>query len=329
MRRRDFVTLVSGAAVAWPLAARSQRSRRLPTIGVLWHASNEQEEAPYLGAFRQGLNDLGYVESKNVILENRFAAERYERFNELAAELVHLNVDVLVAVTRPAALAAQRATTTTPVVFILVPDPVASKLVESLARPGRNITGVSQIALDLIAKRLQLLKETVAGLSSVAVLVNPGDPDDARRYIEEARAAATTLNVAIHSIEVGTPEALDEAFSAIARDRHGGVIVTNDPMYFNERIRIAELGTARRLPVVSFSRAMAASGSLISYGADIPALFRRGAALAIRILQGAKPADLPVELPTKFEFIINMKTARALGLEVLPTLLARADEVIE
>jgi putative ABC transport system substrate-binding protein len=213
MRRREFVVIL-GSAAAWPLAARGEQSRRLPTIGVLWHASNEQEEAPYLSAFRQGLNYLGYVESKNVILENRVAAERYERFNELAAELVRADVDVLVAVTRPAALAAQRATTTIPIVFILVPDPVASKLVDSLARPGRNITGVSQIALDLIAKRLQLLKEAVAGLSSVAVLVNQGDPGDARRYIDEARAAAGALNVTIHSVEAGAPEDLDGAFSA-------------------------------------------------------------------------------------------------------------------
>jgi ABC-type uncharacterized transport system substrate-binding protein len=298
-------------------------------IGVLWHAGNEQEEAPYLGAFRQGLNDLGYVESKNFVLENRFAAERYERFNELAAELVRLNVDVLVAVTRPAALAAQGATNTIPVVFILVPDPVASKLVDSLARPGRNITGVSQIALDLISKRLQLLKETVTDLSSVAVLVNPNDPGDARRYGEEVRAAAASLNVAIDIVEAGTPEAIDGAFSAIARDRSRGIIVTNDPMYFNERVRIGELGTSRRVPVISFSRAMAASGTLMSYGADVPALFRRGAALAIQILRGAKPADLPVELPTKFELIINLKSARTLGLQIPPTLLVRADEVIE
>jgi putative tryptophan/tyrosine transport system substrate-binding protein len=328
MRRREFFTLFTGA-MAWPLATRGEQSGRLPTIGVLWHASNEQEEAPYLGAFRQGLNDLGYVESKSFVLENRFAAERYERFNKLAAELVRLNVDVLVAVTRPAALAAEGATNTIPVVFILVPDPVASKLIDSLARPGRNITGVSQIALDLISKRLQLLKETVTDLSSVAVLVNPNDPGDARRYSEEVRAAAASLNVATHAVEAGTPEAIDVAFSAIARDRSGGVIVTNDPMYFNERVRIGELGISRRVPVISFSRAMAVSGSLMSYGADVPALFRRGAALAIQILRGAKPADLPVELPTKFELIINLKTARILGSQIPPTLLVRADEVIE
>jgi putative tryptophan/tyrosine transport system substrate-binding protein len=328
MRRRDFVTMLGGAAT-WPLAARGEQSRRLPVIGVLWHARDEKEEAPYLSAFRQGLNDLGYVESKNVILENRFAGERYERFNELAAELVRADVDVLVAVTRPAALAAQRATSTTPIVFILVPDPVASKLVDSLARPGRNITGVSQMALDLVAKRLQLLREAVVGLSSVAVLVNPSDAGDAQRYIDEARAAAGSLNVTTHSVEVGTPEDLDGAFSAIARDHREGVILTNDPMYFNERNHIGELAMSQRIPVISFSRPMAASGSLMSYGADVPTLFRRGAALAVRTLLGAKPADLPVELPTKFEFVINLKAARTLGLELPATLLARADEVIE
>jgi putative ABC transport system substrate-binding protein len=328
MRRREFVTAL-GTVAFWPFVARGAQSEKLPTIGVLWHASNEQEEAPYLSAFRQGLNDVGYFESKNFVLENRFAAERYERFDELAIELVQAKVDVLVAVTLPAALAAQRATTTIPIVFVLVPDPVGSKVVDSLARPGKNITGVSQIALDLIAKRLQFLKETVTGLSRVAVLVNPTVPGDARRFIDEARTAGATLNVSIRSVEAGNPEELDGAFSALVGDRCEGVIVTNDGMYFNERNRIGKLGISRQIPVIAFSRAMAASGALMSYGADVPALFRRGAALAVRILQKAKPADLPVELPTKFEFIVNLKTARALALQIPPTLLALAEEVIE
>src|SRR6516164_10135178 len=180
MERREFITLVGGAAVAWPHAARAQQSK-IPRIGVLWHAATESEEAPYLGPFRQGLLDLGHVESKNIALENRFAAEHYERFDGLAAELVQLKVDVLVAVTQPAALAAQRATTTIPIVFILVPDPVASKLVESLAHPGGNITGLSNVAFEMFAKRVELLKQMVPSISRLALLVNPSDPQVARR----------------------------------------------------------------------------------------------------------------------------------------------------
>jgi putative tryptophan/tyrosine transport system substrate-binding protein len=198
VNRRDFMALLGGAAAAWPLAARAQEARKTPRVGVLWHAASAEEEAVYLGALREGLADLGYVEGRNIVLENRFPAEKWERFISLAAELVQLKPDLLVAVSRPAAIAAQRATSTIPIVFSVVPDPVGDKLVETLARPGGNITGLSNMALDLSAKRIELLKEMVDGLSRVALLVNAGDPEGARRYIRESQAAADPLGITIN-----------------------------------------------------------------------------------------------------------------------------------
>jgi putative ABC transport system substrate-binding protein len=329
MRRREFIGGLGSAAIAWPLVAAAQQLRKIPRIGVLWHGGSPEEEAIYLGALRQGFSNLGYVEGKTLALENRFAAEQHERFNSFATELVELKVDVLVAVTGPGALAAQRATTTIPVVFILVPDPVKSRIVESIARPGGNITRLSQVGLDLMAKRLELLKETVVGLSRMTVLLNPSNPDYARRYLEETLAAADPLKVTVRSVEARTPDDLEHAFSVIAQDRSGGVTVMNDPMFWNERRRIAELAMTRGLPVVAFSREMAEAGALLTYGADHPALFRRAASYVDKILKGAKPADLPVELPTKFELVINLKTPKALGLSIPPSIMVRADEVIE
>jgi putative tryptophan/tyrosine transport system substrate-binding protein len=327
--RREFIVTLGGAAAAWPLAARAQPAGKIPRIGVLWHAGSEEEEAPYLNAFRQGLNDLGYVEPKNIALENRFAAEQYERFDGLAAELVRLKVDVLVAVTQPAALAAQRATTTMPIVFILVADPVSSKLVKSLAHPGGNITGLSQLAFDMSAKRVELLKKMVPSLSRIALLVNPSDSNVTRRTLDESRMAADHLSVTLEQVEARAPSDIEKAFSVIVQSKFDGVVVTSDPMLFNERRRIGEWAIARGLPTMMFNGEMPKSGGLMSYSANNPALFRRAAALAVKILQGAKPADLPVELPTKFELVININTAKSLGLRVPDQLLAIADRVIE
>jgi putative ABC transport system substrate-binding protein len=329
MKRREFIALLGCVAVTWPVVGRAQQGRKIPRIGVLWHAGSAEEEGTLLNALRQGFSDLGYVEGKTIELENRFAAEEYERFNSLAVELVRLKVDVLVAVTLPAALAAQRATTTMPVVFVLVANPVRSKLVDSLARPGRNLTGLSHIGADLIAKRLEFFKEVVVGLSRAALLVNPRDQENTRRNVEEVQAAATILNVTIRPVEVRSPGDLEAALSAIAQDRFDGVILGNDAMLFNERRRIAELALARGLPTSVFTREMVESGGLMSYATNVPTLFRRAAAYVDKILKGAKPTDLPVEFPTKFELVINLKTAKALGLTVPPSLLARADEVIE
>jgi putative ABC transport system substrate-binding protein len=329
MRRREFITFLGGAAAAWPLAARGQTRVKIPRIGVLWHAGSAEEEAIYLDAVRQGLSDFGYVEGQNIILENRFPAENPERFVSLAAELAALNVNVLVAINRIAALAAQRATTTIPIVFVAVPDPVGSKLVASFAHPGGNITGLSNFAHDLTAKRVEFLKTTVPNVSRVALLVNPNDRDSAKIYLEEGRTAAEKLGLILLPIEIRTRDDLVPAFSKMGDDQIDGVVEAQDGLFFVTRKDIADLAMARRLPLLVFSRETAEAGALASYGPSNSAIFRRAGYYIDKILKGAKPADLPVEQPTKFEFIINLKTAKALGLTVPPTLLTTADEVIE
>jgi putative ABC transport system substrate-binding protein len=327
MKRREFLALLGGAAVAWPLQGRAQQSRKLPRIGVLWHAGNEVEEAKYLAALRQGFNDLGYVEGKTYVLENRFAAEKYERFNSLAAELVAAKVDVLVAITPEAALAAQHATATIPVVFAVVGNPVGAKLVDSLARPGRNITGLSNVSIDLSGKRLELFKDAIPTLSHVILLVNP----NAYRIqvaTELHRSAAAALGLMVQEIATPDPNSIESAFSAIA-DRTSGLFIVPDSMLFNERKHIAELALAHRLPSMAFNAEMVEAGLLMSYGASFLVQFRQVAVYVDKILKGAKPADLPVEQPVQFELIINSKTAKALHLDIAPSLLARADEVIE
>jgi putative ABC transport system substrate-binding protein len=329
MRRREFITLLSGGAAAWPLVAGAQQSRHLPVVGLLWHAGSAEEEAVYLDAVRQGLSDHGYVEGQNVTLENRFPAEIPERFVSLAAELAALNVNVLVAINRIAALAAQRATTTIPIVFVAVPDPVGSKLVASLAHPGGNITGLTNFAYDLTAKRVEFLKAVVPTVSHVALLVNPNDRDSAKTYIEESYAAANKLGLILQPVEVRTPSDLLSAFSKTIDDQVDGVVVSQDGLFYAARKVIADLALARKLPLAVYSRETVDAGALLSYGPSNYRIFRASGAYIDRILKGAKPVDLPVEQPTKFEFIINLKTAKALGLDLSPILLSRADEVIE
>jgi len=326
MRRREFMGLVGGAAITWPLAARAQQSRKIPRIGVLWHAGSEQEEAVYLGALRQGFAEIGYVEGKHFVLENRFAAEQYERFNTLAAELVKVNVDILVAVTPVAARAAQRATTTIPVVFVIVSDPVGLKLVDSLARPGGNITGLSNVTVDLSGKRLEFFKEAVPGLSQVALLSNP-HYQLTQRILDDYRAAARALGLQVQELQASTPDAIEPAIAAVITP--SGLVLINDAMLFNERQHIAELALARSLPSLSWVAEITDAGLLISYGPSYLLQFRQVAKYVDKILKGAKPADLPVEQPTQFELVINSRTANALGLNIPPFLLARADRVIE
>ena len=331
MRRREFIALVGGAAAIWPQVAWAQRKlNAVPRrVGVLWHAANEEEEAVYLAAVRRGLSDFDYVEGKNIILENRFPDEIPERFISLAAELAVLKVDVLVAIGRLAALAAQRATATIPIVFVAIPDPVGSKLVASLARPGGNITGLSNFAHDLTSKRVEHLKELVPGVTKVALLVNPNDRDNARRNIEEAQSAADKLQLALHPVEIRAPGDLAPAFSKM-RDSHiNGAVVTQDGLFFATRKNIADLALAHRLPLTVYSRETVEAGALASYGPSNLNIFRRSGYYIDKILKGTKPADLPVEQPTKFEFIINLRTAKALGLDVPPFLQQRADEVID
>jgi putative tryptophan/tyrosine transport system substrate-binding protein len=330
MRRRDFLGILGGSAASWPIAARGeQQGKAMPTVGVLWHAGSEQEEALFLGALLQGLHDLGYSEGRNIKLVNTYAAEQYDRFAKNALDLVAKNVDVIVAVTRPAALAAQRATRTIPIVAVVVPDPVGSGLVASLARPGGNITGLSNMGIDLAAKRMELLKEAVDGLRKVVVLVNPSDPNLAKTYVTESDAAAVRLELSTQIVEVKTPEDLDAGFDAIAQLGKTGIIINNDSMLLTQGERIARMAIARGMPTMAFIALMAKTGALLSYGPNIPAIFRRSATFVDKILKGARPADLPVEQPTDYQLFINLKTAKALGLTIPATLIGRADEVIE
>lgn len=331
MRRREFILALGGAVAAasglGPLSASAQK--RIPAVGILWHAGSEREEAIFLNAMRQGLTDLGYAEGRDIVLVNTYADEQYERFASNAADLVARKVDVLVAVTRPAALAAQRATKTIPIVAVVIPDPVASGLVVSLARPCGNITGLSNMGVDLTAKRMEIMNEAVGGMQSAILLVNPSDVDLARQFVEDSRAAALRLQIALQVIEVRTPDDVEPAFQKIKPSGRAGIIVNNDAMLLNERERLAQLALACGVPMMVFMGPMVRAGAFISYGPNIPAIFRRSARLVDRILKGAKPADLPFEQPTDYELVINLKTAKGLGITVPPTLLARANEVIE
>jgi putative tryptophan/tyrosine transport system substrate-binding protein len=331
MRRREFITLLGGAAVVWPRSVRAQQSikaAKIPRIGVLWHAGSAEEEEVYLSVVRKAFDSLGYIEGKNIELVHRFPAEKPERFRALAQELVESKVDAIIAVTALGALEAKRATTTIPVVFVVVPDPVAIGLVESLARPGGNLTGLSLMAVDLSGKRLALLKEVVPKLSRVALLVDSSEPT-AQRFTGAYRAAAATLELSLRPVDVPTPDAIEQAFSALAQEGTDGVVMAGSAMQFNERARIGSLALAQKLPTIVGIAEMVPHGPLLSYGQDFPDFFRRAVHYVDRILKGAKPADLPVEQPTKFKLVINLKAGKTLGLSVPPTLLAQADEVIE
>jgi len=298
MKRREFITLISGAA-AWPLAARAQQPRRVPVVGVLWHAANAEEEATFSQPLKAGFADLGYIEGKTIVFEERYPDEIKERFEAYAVELVGLKVEALIAGSIPAALACQRATSTIPIVLVANPDPVGLKLVTSLARPGGNITGLSAMAFDLAAKRVQLLKEAIPSLSRVALLVNPADPDDANRLLSELQPTAERLNVSFQTFQARSPADLKGAFEAMSAAHFGAVVVTQNAMYFNERKQMAEIALANRIPTMVPADVFVEAGALMSYGPSWPAIFRNAAGYVDRILKGAKPADLPVQQPTK------------------------------
>ena len=295
MRRRDLIKVIAGLGAAWPFLARAQQ---VPKIGLLWHAGSEMEEAVNLGAVRRGFKDLGYVEGQNIKLINTFAAEQYERFNANAAELVALPVDVLVAVTAPAALAAQRATKIIPIVFAGAIDPIELKLVTSIARPGGNITGITNLAIDLTAKRLEVLKEVVPSAVRVGQLVNSSNPANARRFIAESQAAAAKLKLTVQPIEVGTPDDLERVFATIDH-QIDAVSVPNDGMFYNERQRIAELALAHQVPLMIAWKEAVEVGALIAYGPSSTKIYGRVPYYIDKILKGAKPADLSVELPRR------------------------------
>jgi len=328
MRRRDFIKVVGGGAVPWALAARAQSSRRVPRIGVLWHAGSAAEEGRYYTGLVDGLRGLGYLDGISITMEHRFPNEMPERFRNMAAELVSLDVDVLVSVGSQTAFYARDATKTIPIVFIFVPDPVGSKFVMSLARPGGNATGLTHFAADLIGKRLEFLRETSPGLARVALLVNP-DTEVARLYTNVTDSIAQKLGLSNHTFSARSRDELEPAFDAMVKMGMQAVTINSEGLAYQQREFIAQLAIARRLPLSVWSRETLEAGALMSYGADQPAMCRRAAAFVDKILKGAKPADIPVEEPANIEFVLNKKTAKALGLTFPHTLLAAATEVIE
>jgi putative ABC transport system substrate-binding protein len=325
-----IVTLILSLLVVPLAAAAAQSPEKVPRVGYLSPGSpSEPFRQRRFEAFRQGLRELGYVEGQNIALESRWAEGKYERYPALAADLVRVQVDVIVTVGGAATQAAQHATRTIPIVMSVVNDPVGSGLVPSLARPGGNVTGLTVMASDLVGKQLELLKEVVPKVSRVALLRNPDNPASAPQ-LREAEAAARALGVRLQTLEARDPQEIDSAFAAMTRERAGALVVLADAVFLNQRRQIAELAAERRLPAVygSSAREHAEVGGLMAYSANLLDLERRAATYVHKILKGAKPADLPVEQPMKFELVLNLKTAQALGLTIPPIVLFRADEVI-
>jgi putative ABC transport system substrate-binding protein len=326
LQRRRFIAIVAGGLLTAPFAAEPQTAR-IPRVGYL-APSLSPEASRLIEAFRQGLRELGYVEGQNVTLELRSAEGSPDRFAALAAELVALKVDVIVAGATLAVLPAKQATGTIPIVFPVHTDPVGAGLVASLAQPGRNITGLSYSSEELTGKRIELLKETIPGLSRISVLWK--SPNAAALVqLNAAEVAARALAVSLHVVEVRGAEDLERAFRAATQAASGALLVVDDPATFLLRKSIVELAAKSRLPAMYGPREFAIDGGLMSYGANLEDMFRRAATYVGKILKGAKPADLPVEQPTKFELVINMKTAEALGLSIPQSLLTRANEVIQ
>jgi putative tryptophan/tyrosine transport system substrate-binding protein len=325
MNRRDFITLLGGAAVAWPLGARAQQSHKVPRIGVVLPGT-PTSFAPRTKAFVEGLQDLGYVEGRTVAFEWKWGQDRVDRLPDLAAELVGSQVDVIVTGGTPATKAVKNATRTTPIVMAMVGDPVGAGLVESLGRPGGNATGLSIVATDLSGKRLQLLKEIVPGLSSIAVMSYGANPQS-QMELSETQIAAQKLDLQVHSVPISADSSIENAFEKIKNVQ--ALIVVTDPILFSQRSQILALAAGSRLPAMYPYRAFSEAGGLISYAPNDRDVFRRAASYVDRILKGANPGDLPVEQPTKFELVINLKTANELGLTIPPTLLGTADEMIE
>ena len=324
MKRRKFIALFGAMAAAWPLDARTQQAEKVYKIGVL--SAGSPTPATYNVA--DGLRELGYTEGKNLTFERRYAEDKLDRLPKLAAELVSLKVDVIVTAGTLAPLAAKRATSTIPIVMMAAGDPVGSGLVASLAQPGGNVTGMSLMAPDLGGKRLELLKELLPRVSRVAILWNAANPYSALVF-KETVGAAQMLEVEVQSLEIREPADLDGALKAATAQHADALITVEDPLTIDLRKKIAEFATNHRLPAISGLKLFADSGSLMSYGADLADILRRSVVYVDKILKGAKPSDLPVEQPTKFELVINLKIAKSLGLTIPPLLLARADEVIE
>jgi putative ABC transport system substrate-binding protein len=330
MRRREFIKLLGGSVAGWPIPAQAAASGQLPTVGVLWHAGSVEQEKPYYVGLFEGFKELNYVDGSNIKFEHRFPNEKPELFKSFAAELVGLNVQVLVTVGPQTAHYAKDATANNPipVVFIFVPDPVGSGLAQSLARPGKNITGLSNFGADLVGKRLQLLKEMIPELSRVAVLVNP-NTHDCELYISVTRDAAKALDLTSYPFEARSPDELEGAFDAMTKAEMQAVTINAEGVAYQQRAIIPKMALARHLPLCVWSKETFDPGALMSYGPDQIAMCRRAAWLVEKILKGAKPGEIPIEQPTKLELRINRKAADALGLVIPYPLLASADEVIE
>lgn len=325
-RRAFLAGAVSSLSVS-SFAHGQQRAARKPRVGVLWHAANIEEETPFFQALSEGFRQLGYFEERNIALEHRFPDEKVELFTSMAAELVSLKPDVLVGV-GSAAPYLKRATSTIPMVFMYVPDPVGAGLVENVRRPGGNATGLTNFSVELSAKRLEYLKQIVPSLSRVALLINP-NAKISGLYVNQSNEAAPKLGLATQAFEVRSLSELDRAFDAMVHAGMQAVVVNAESLFYQGKERIAKLAVARRLPTCVWVREVLEAGALLSYGADQRAIARRVAVYVDRILKGEKPADMPVEQPTRFELIINMKTAKALGITIPQALLLRVDEVID
>ena len=325
--RREFITLLGGA-VAWPVAARAQQPA-MPLIGYLGVSSFEKSAGRSLHAFKRGLAESGYVEDRNVTIEYRWADDEYDRLPALAVELVQRGVEVLVAAGSPAALPAKAATTVIPIVFMIGSDPVELGLVAGLNYPGGNLTGVAYLNVEVAPKRLELLHELIPTAKSIALLVNPANPVVADAQAKELQAAISTLGLNLMLVKASNPLEMEDAFATLVRERVEALQIGVDPLFGNHVDQLVALAARHKVPTIYPWREFTAAGGLMNYGSSIPDAYRQVGVYTGQILKGAKPADLPVQRPTKLQFVLNLKAAKALGLDVPPTLLARADEVIE
>ncbi len=327
MTMKAIVVSLIVLALASVHHAEAQQPKKVPRIGYM-AAGSRSSDSFRIEAFRQGLRDLGYVEGKNILIDYRFAEGKYDRFSDLAAELVSLKSDVIFTHTTPGALAAKKATTTIPIVIAAIGDLERRGIVASLARPGGNITGLTLFGVELDSKRLELLKEVVPKIARVGVLIIPTNPSF-QEHVRALADASDVLRLRLDRVEVVDPSEMESVFSVMAKNRDDAVLVTNDAILHNHRKRIAELAAKHRLPSVAELREFAEDGGLVAYGPDLSSMFRRAAVYVDKILKGTKPSDLPIERPTKFELVINLKAAKQIGLTIPPNVLVRADKVIK